>query len=293
VSAAEIYFAKQIERGIKSGKGICFENCIKGEIMRCLSLLLALTLVTGALAAECTARENKADLAKEAQNPVANMISLPLQNNTSFNIGPYDRRSNVLNIQPVVPFLDGRLITRTILPVIYAPDLASESGGTNGIGDLNITAFYSPQTESLTWGAGPVLFFPTGGDETGSRKWTAGPSVVALATPGPWVFGVLWNNVWSYAGEEDAPDVNRMLLQYFINYNFSGFYLVSAPVITADWKAEEGQKWVVPFGVGIGKLLKVGKLPLNCTAQYYYNAVKPDYGPDWSLRLQIQALFPR
>jgi hypothetical protein len=238
-------------------------------------------------------QDDRAALAKKAQNPVANLISLPLQNNTSFNIGPYDRTSNVLNIQPVVPFYNGRLITRTILPVVYRPDILSAEGGTNGIGDLNITAFYSPETESLMLGAGPILIFPTGGEETGARKWSAGPSVVALVTPGPWVVGVLWNNVWSYAGDDEASDVNQMLLQYFLNYNFPGFYITSAPIITANWKAEDGQQWTVPFGIGIGKLFKAGKLPLNCTAQYYYNVVTPDYGPDWMLRLQVQMLFPK
>jgi hypothetical protein len=111
--------------------------------------------------------------------------------------------------------------------------------------------------------------------------------------PGPWVVGVLWNNVWSYAGDDEASDVNQMLLQYFLNYNFPGFYITSAPIITANWKAEEGQQWTVPIGLGIGKLFKAGKLPLNCTAQYYYNVITPDYGPDWSLRLQVQMLFPK
>lgn len=134
-----------------------------------------------------------------------------MQNNTSFNIGPYNRTANVLNIQPVAPFYEGRLITRTILPIVYQPDIISESGSTTGLGDLNFTAFYSPETDKLTWGVGPILIFPTGGDEIGSQKWSAGPSIVALVTPGPWVVGVLWNNVWSYAGDENASDVNQML----------------------------------------------------------------------------------
>lgn len=239
------------------------------------------------------AQEADTDLAKKAQNPIANLISVPIQNNTSFNIGPYDRTANVLNIQPVWPFYGGRLITRTILPVVWQPDITSETGGTNGIGDLNFTAFYSPETEDFTWGVGPVLYFPTGKEGISSDKYSAGLSLVALATPGPWVVGALWNNVWSYAGDDEASDVNQMLLQYFINYNFSSFYLTSAPIITANWEAEEGQQWTVPFGIGIGKLFKAGKLPLNCSAQYYYNVVTPDYGPDWMLRLQVQMLFPK
>ncbi len=251
-------------------------------------------LGAGAWYAPCYAQDSAdTDLAKQSQNPIANLISVPLQNNTSFNIGPYNRTANVLNIQPVVPFYGGRLITRTILPVIYQPDVLFESGGTNGIGDLNFTAFYAPESEKLTWGVGPILVFPTGKDGISAQKWSAGPSAVVLATPGPWVVGVLWNHIWSYAGDDEAGDVNQMLLQYFINYNFPGFFITVAPIITANWEAEDGQQWTVPFGGGIGKLIKIGKLPVNTTAQYYYNVVTPDYGPDWMLRLQIQFLFPK
>jgi hypothetical protein len=91
-------------------------------------------------------QDSDEDLAKKAQNPIANMISLPLQNNTSFNIGPYDRTQNVLNIQPVIPLYDGKLVTRTILPIITQPDYASESGSTTGLGDLSLTAFYVPKS---------------------------------------------------------------------------------------------------------------------------------------------------
>jgi hypothetical protein len=254
---------------------------------------IAAALASGALYAPCHAQDSEEDLAKKAQNPIANLISLPLQNNTSFNIGPYNRTANVLNIQPVAPFYEGRLITRTILPVVTQPDILSESGSTTGIGDLNFTAFYVPKSGKNMIGVGPILVFPTGGDEIGSQKWSAGPSLVVISTPDPWVLGVLWNNIWSYAGDADSHDVNKMLLQYFINYNFPEFYLVSAPIITADWEALDGQQWTVPLGIGIGRVFKAGKLPLNCTAQYYYNIVTPDYGPDWSLRLQVQMLFPK
>ncbi len=257
----------------------------------CVCVIAALG--SGIWGAPCHAQDDHSDLAKQAQNPIANLISLPLQNNTNFNIGPYDRTQNVLNIQPVAPFCDGRLITRTILPIVTQPDFLSESGGSTGLGDLNFTAFYVPETEGIMVGGGPILVFPTGGDERGSQKWSAGPAFVVISTSGSWVLGALWNNIWSYAGDEDASDVNQMLLQPFINYNFPGFYLVMAPIITANWEALEDQKWIVPLGGGIGKLFHAGKLPLNCTAQYYYNVVTPDYGPDWTLRLQVQMLFPK
>ena len=234
------------------------------------------------------------ELAKEAANPLANMISLPVQNNTDFGLGPYDRTRNVMNIQPVIPFFDGKLITRTIFPVVWLPDVSSESGTNTGLGDIVASAWYASTQGNRTLGYGAAFEIPAGGESRGSQKWSAGPSFVALVAPGAWTLGVLANNVWSFAGEEDRDEVNRGLLQYFIVRQLgSGWYVNSAPIITANWLAADGQKWVVPFGVGGGKLVFLGKLPLNAQVGFYYNAVKPDVGPDWQFRIQLQTLFPR
>lgn len=241
--------------------------------------------------------EDNEDLAKQAQNPVASMISLPLQNNTSFGIGPHDRTQNVLNIQPVWPISISEglnLVTRTIVPIIYQPIGGCDSE--SGLGDVNFTAFFSPADPGkLIWGVGPVLVFPTASDDVlGAKKWGAGPSLVMLTMPGNWVIGVLVNNVWSFAGDSDRADVNFMLIQYFVNYNFSGgWYFSSAPIMTANWKAEEGQEWLVPVGGGAGRIFKVGSQAMNAGFQAFTNIVKPDYGPDWSMRIQLQFLFPR
>ena len=241
--------------------------------------------------------QDKDDLAKKSQNPISNMISLPLQNNTSFNVGPYNRTQNVLNIQPVWPLSLSpslNLITRTIIPVISQP--IGESDSKFGIGDINFTSFFSAADPGkVIWGFGPTFFLPTASDAfLGSEKWSVGPALVVLTMPGKWVIGLLANNVWSFAGKEERSDVNQMLLQYFINYNLpGGWYLTSGPVITANWKAESGQQWTVPFGGGFGKLLKIGSQPLNAQVQAFANVVKPDNGADWSMRLQLQFLFPK
>ena len=236
-------------------------------------------------------------LAKAAQNPIGNLISVPFQNNTNFDIGPDERTQNILNIQPVIPLgvsKNWNMITRTILPVISQP--APGPDRTDGLGDLNFTAFFTPkQPGKVMVGAGPVFLFPTATDEVlGTDKWSIGPSIVALVTPGSWLLGALWNNVWSVAGDDDRADVNSMLFQYFVNYNYpSGWYLTSAPIITANWEAGKDDRWIIPFGGGFGKLVRFGKRPVNMTLQAYYNVEKPASGPDWSIRFQIQLLFPK
>ncbi len=253
------------------------------------TIIILLTFVfTLSYAQERTPEE----LAKMSQNPLANMMSFPIQNNTTFGIGDFDRSSNVLNIQPVLPFFNGQLITRTIIPLVSSP--VGESETLSGVGDINFSAFYSPAPKNgLTWGVGPIVVIPTGNDIS-AKKWSIGPSVLVLKMAKKWVYGFLVNNVWSVGGDENASDVNSMLFQYFINYNFTGgWYLSSAPIITANWEASEGNQWIVPFGGGGGKIVKIGKLPLNLQAQVFYNVVKPDGYGSMSLRLQAQLMLPK
>ena len=65
--------------------------------------------------------------------------------------------------------------------------------------------------------------------------------------------GFLILNFWSFAGDEDRADVNAMTLQPFINYNLpKGWYLTSSPLITANWEADDDNRWTVPIGGGSG-----------------------------------------
>ncbi len=227
-----------------------------------------------------------------AQNPLANMMSFPFQNNTTFGMGEYDRTSNVLNIQPVLPFYDGHLITRTIVPIVSQP--LGETETATGVGDINFSAFYSPTSKNgLIWGVGPALVIPTGSDVS-SKKWSAGPSFIVLKMRKKIVYGFVWNNIWSYAGDDTRDDVNSMMFNYFFSYNIpKGWYLSTGPIITANWSAVEGNKWVVPFGGGGGKIIKIGKIPFNLQAQAFYNAVKPDSYGGFSTRFQIQMMLPK
>ena len=238
------------------------------------------------------------DLAKAAQNPIASLISLPFQNNTDFDYGPDGGARHTLNIQPVYPFSLGErmnLITRTILPVVSQPGLVPGQGRETGLGDTSFTAFFSPVSDTnVMWGAGPVAVLPTSTDDRlGVGEWGAGASFVLVATPGKWVVGSLVSNVWDIGGSSDSQ-INFFTWQYFVNYNLDdGWYLVSAPIMTANWEASSGDRWTVPIGGGVGKIFRIGKLPLNASAQVYYNVEKPDLLGDWSMRLQLQLMFPK
>jgi hypothetical protein len=238
------------------------------------------------------------ELAKESQNPVGNIISVPFENNTNFGVGPEDAVENVLNLKPVYPVNLGRLnlINRFILPVIWQGERVKGEGSEFGLGDFTYQAFLSPaKPGAVIWGAGPAIIVPT---HTNSRlgldKWSAGPAIVVLAKPGPWLVGGLLQHFWSFAGDDDDPDVDLTSFQYFINYNFeSGWYLTTAPTITANWEADNNDTWTIPVGGGVGRLVRFGKLPVDFKAVAYWNAEKPDGAADWTLQLQAKFLFPK
>jgi len=257
-----------------------------------ISLIIMLLATAGILNAQDTAE----DLSKEAANPIADLMSFPFQNNLNMNYGPYNRNVNVLNIQPVIPFAGGKIVSRTIFPIVKIPDFSSDSGTySSGLGDIVETVFYVPESKKIIWGVGPVIEMPTGGSERGSQKWSAGPSFLALVQPGEWTFGALINNAWSFAGDSERDDVNHMLLNLFIVRQLGeGWYINSAPIITADWTVDQDDRWIVPLGAGGGKLVFLGgKLPLNIQTQVYYNVVRPDFGPEWQWRFQLQILLPK
>lgn len=269
------------------------------------SLIVAAVLI---LALPSLAQDKSAeDLAKAAQNPIAAMISVPFQFNATFNYGidSLQKRDTqyLLNIQPVIPITltaNWNMISRTIVPVISQPLPIGDASPIGGIANIQESLFFSPSKPSkVIWGVGPVLQIPTATNHIlGSSKWSGGPGFVILTMPGKWVIGALAQNVWSFAGPQDAPKVNQFLLQYFINYNLpKGWYISSSPIITSDWTQPDNKdKWTVPFGIGAGKIMRWGKQPVNLMLQYYYNAIRSTgtmpSGP-YTIRFQVQFLFPK
>ena len=247
------------------------------------------------------AEMNAEDLAKLAQNPVGNLISLPFQNNANLNVGTQKATQNILNIQPVIPISvsnDWNIITRTILPVISTPSILPTGSRIDGIGDVVFTAFLSPANPGKwIWGAGPVVQLPLNSSkELGNNNWGMGPSAVVLHLDpeDPWLYGVLVNNIWSLSSSQQGGSYNNGLIQPFLNYNTpSGLYFTSSPIATVNWSAASGQQWTVPVGGGIGKIFHLGGVPVNASLAAYYNVIKPDLGPNWQIRAQVQLMFPR
>lgn len=266
-------------------------------------LATSLALSASLHAPGASAQESKTtsieDLAKTAQNPIADTISVGLESVSAPNTGPYRQTARGFKIEPVIPFqlnADWNLVTRTTIPGMAQVRFSPDQGRIGGIGDINQIFALSPShAGSLIWGVGPTISYPSASDPTlGSGKWSAGPTVVALTMPGPWVLGVLASNVWSFAGPSDRAPVNQLMAQYFINYNFpDGSYISSSPIITANWLAKGGERWTVPVGGGIGKLFLVQNQPVDVQFGVYYNLMKPDFASRWQFRFNLSLLFPK
>lgn len=268
----------------------------RAEKMIAWSALVMTAIVCPSLAGAQTAPQAQATaLAKQTQNPVSSLISVPLQANWDFGLGDRDAAGTIFNIQPVMPFgitPSTNIILRVIMPLTSQP--GADGMRVNGLGDVLATAFFSPaKSGRVIWGAGPVFMLPAATNTAlGSDKFAIGPSVVALTQPGPWTLGLLFNHLWSTSGASDRDDVNSTFLQPFVNYNLGQGLAVGAVMeATANWDAEE--TWTVPVLFTVSKIAVLGKRPVNFIVGAGPTVASPEGGANWRFRFAAIFMFPR
>jgi hypothetical protein len=61
----------------------------------------------------------------------------------------------------------------------------------------------------------------------------------------------------------------------------------------ADWEAPSGEKWTVPLGISLGKVIMFGLLPVQLQVAGQYFVEKPTGGPKWNVQIQITPVIPR
>ncbi|WP_176083882.1 transporter [Martelella sp. HB161492] len=265
--------------------------------MKALILFLGAVVSLGGAAPAFA--ESDEDLAKQLSNPVADLISVPLQFNYDGNIGSGKGDRVTLNVQPVIPFSlnsEWNLITRTIMPVTWQSDIAGQSGTQFGLGDTVQSFFLSPRDPTgsgITWGAGPVFLYPTATDDlTGLGKWGAGPTAAVLELNGPWTVGILANHIWSFAGRSDRPDVNATFAQPFVTYTTANAWSFGLNTETTyDWRSNS---WAVPLNATVGKLVVVEGQPINFQVGLRYWAESPAGGArGFGARFVMNFVFPQ
>ena len=275
------------------------------------SILITFLLLTQAVAVETdtqpgtkgkeeSSSTSKAEIAKQLANPIAALISLPMQlnydrgfQNTSGN----ESNKWTLNVQPVIPFSlndDWNIISRTIVPLIRTDNMPLGSGINGGIGDIVQSVFFSPKapTESgWIWGAGPVFLIPTG-SEVSADTWGAGPTAVALKQDGPMTYGVLVNHIWSTGGDFD---ISNTFMQPFFSYTTPG--ALSATLMTEatyNWEESHGNEWTVPLVFMVTQVDNIGEQLVSYGAGVKYYVSSPDGGPHgWAARIVFTFMFPK
>ena len=260
----------------------------KNKILRLVIIFIGLSVYSSVNA------DGDAELAQKLTNPIVDLMTIPIQMNFDNDIGVNDQGSKMtMNIQPVIPVeisADWNLVTRTIIPVIDQDEIYPGAGSQTGLGDINMSLFFSPKkpTESgIIWGVGPVILIPTAtNDKLGGDKWAVGPGIVALTIRGPWTMGGLANHIWSFDGNDDRSSISNTFLQPFVVHTWPNAWSASVQSeMSYNWKT---QKWSIPVNLGVTKLVRFGKLPVSLQGGVGYWLESPDTGPE-GIRYRFQA----
>jgi hypothetical protein len=261
----------------------------------------AVASIAGAIfVAPVLAQDDAAALAKKLSNPIAALISVPLQLNYDQSIGPAEDGDKwSLYVQPVVPIelsKDWNVISRTVLPIVAQDEIYPGAGSQSGLGDTVQSVFFSPKATTASgwvWGAGPVFLLPTGADDLlTADKWGAGPTLVVLKQEHGWTYGALGNHLWSFAGNDDRADVSLTFLQPFLSYTTARAWTFTLnSESTYDW---ENQQWSVPVHALVTKVTKVGSQLVSVGGGLRYWAASPESGASGlGVRAVVTLLFPK
>lgn len=266
--------------------------------MKAAAGLPVAVLYTGQALARSAIPMSNTDLAKEVENPLTLVTTLPLRYEPEFNdTADGTTKATYLIDQAVLPFKlndDWALITRTKLEGISQPPKKADGAWQTGLGNGYTTFFLSPiEGEGLFWGVGPVLYYPASSTALGVNRWGSGPSVgFVKKDESPWEFGAVVNNIWSIGGHgSDATD--ELLVNPLVSYHFDdGWALSSSPSITANW-SKPGQQWTVPVGGGLSKTFRLGAQPVKLAFDAYDNVVRPEaHREQVLLQFTVTFLFP-
>jgi hypothetical protein len=132
------------------------------------------------------------DLAKSVHNPFEDFVTVPIEADINFGVGPRHNVGANLNVEPVFPFhlnSEWDLIARPNLTLTYLPSPNEQFG----LEDLQTSFYLTPSSASeWIWGIGPIFQFPTAtGKHLGTERWSIGPTGALVYSNGPWFNEIL------------------------------------------------------------------------------------------------------
>ena len=259
--------------------------------------------------------QSLSEMNKKLTNPVSDIWSISFQQN-NYVVDPEpgipnkeERWNSNLNFQPVLPIAltkNWNLITRPVVTLFNSTPYPSVS--VNGVdiertttfGDTVLMEMLSPAPSIAgKWllGLGPTFIFPTASsDYTGQGKYQVGPAALVGYLSKGWILGAFVQNWSSFAGDSDRPKTNQMNLQPIAACFFGkGWSIGYSGNVLANWEAPKGRDvWTVPIGLGINKVVKLGKLPVKLGLAGQYMPIHPDtFGQRWNIQLSITPVLPK
>jgi hypothetical protein len=241
--------------------------------------------------------EKEDAIIRKTENPISENVAVSFVNDLSFGVGPDEDIMYLLKIRMInfTKHGDWWLLHRPLLPVIYKPEMMPEEGDKAGLGDLSYRVYLTHKEKGFFWGIGPTFVFPTAtSSRLGAKKWSVGPTFGVAMQRGKWLFGGVFMNIWSVAGDSDRPSVNAFTARPFVSYRMSrGWFVESSPEIIAGWKADRNNRWIVPMGAGFGKVFRINNKPMVIRAAGFYNVERPTNAAKWQLRIGFDFVFKK
>jgi len=295
---------------MKATRGLILMLLCLGTILSLFPLWAAEPPAAPSASGDEAGTQSLTEVNKKMTNPTSNLWYLNFQqNNYRLDMGEDqgDRWNSNLNFQPVMPVAlteDYNLVTRPVIPLFISQphpnsDDPTEIDRTTGFGDITLMFNIAARPRlSGNWllGFGPTFIFPTAStDATGQGKWQVGPSGIVGYLSKNWILAGFVQQWWSYAGSDRRPNTNWMNFQPIATYFLhDGWSIGYSGNILANWEANGDNRWTVPLGLGVSKVLKFGKLPVKITLAGQYMPIHPDeLGQKWNIQLTFAPVIPQ
>ncbi len=231
------------------------------------------------------------DLAKKSADPTAPLMTLSI--NEWYSPGSHqldeDEEWNTIMLRAVLPF---KLGCQQHILRVSQPIYTDTPGGVTGIGDATFFDLLIFKGCGFTYGLGADLSVPWGEDGLSSEKWSGGPAGVLMVPTGKWMFGLLNQNYFSFAGDSDAPGVAQTIFQPIVVLGLGKGRTIglSELAFVYDWNLED---WTsAPFGLSFAQVVKIGCQATKFSISADYNFIDTYVQPDWTLRFGVSFLFP-